>query len=322
MIRLRYLIVVLLSLSVYSLLPAQQKPVHSHYMINRYMDNPAFGGMERSLSIFATYREQYSDLPSRPRTLYLGADMPFYLWNGAVGMTLYNQDAGVFNNTQWKVSYNYVMGTDVGFLSFGGRVGWDLMSVNGAGILTPEGDYEGVFNHNDPILQNNIFSGGGLTWDAGIYFWGQYIEAGVTLSEWPSHRYDVGDASFERSYYGTVFGMYKYTFSEDLRWTSSIMMRWDRASVQTELGVLAYYQENLIMGLNLRGYDSRSMDALSFVLGTHLGQKYRLIYSYDLGLSALSSVHDGSHELTLTYNLRKFIGSGLPPKIIYNPRDL
>jgi hypothetical protein len=116
--------------------------------------------------------------------------------------------------------------------------------------------------------------------------------------------------------------MYKYTFSEDIRLASSLMIRWDRASVQSELGFLAHYQENLIMGLNLRGYNSRSLDALSFILGTQMGEKYRLIYSYDLGLSSLSSVHDGSHEVTLTYNLRKMIGSGLPPKIIYNPRDL
>jgi type IX secretion system PorP/SprF family membrane protein len=314
--------VVFLFVAGVSWMSAQQKPVHSQYMINRYKDNPAFGGMERSLSVFATYREQYSALPARPRTLYLGADMPFYLWNGAVGMTLYNQEAGVFDHTQLKVSYNYVLGTDVGFLSFGGRAGWDFMSVNGAGILTPEGDYEGVFNHNDPILQNNVFSGGGLTWDAGVYFWGRYIEAGLTLSDWPSHSYRVGNALFSRSFYGTVFGMYKYTFSEDIRLASSLMIRWDRASVQSELGFLAHYQENLIMGLNLRGYNSRSLDALSFILGTQMGEKYRLIYSYDLGLSSLSSVHDGSHEVTLTYNLRKMIGSGLPPKIIYNPRDL
>lgn len=316
----------ILGVAVYFLILAgatgQQKPVHSQYMINRYMDNPAYGGLERSLSVFSTYRDQYSGVPSNPKTLYLGADMPFYLWNGAVGFTLYNQNSGVFNNSQFKGSYNYVMGTQWGFLSFGGRLGVDIMTINGAGILTPEGDYEGVFNHNDPILQNNLFSGFGMTWDLGVYFMGTDIEAGVTLSELPSHSFILGDARFNRTFYGTVFGMYKYVFSEDVRLAPSIMIRWDQASVQSEVGVIGYYQENLILGINLRGYDSRSLDALSFILGTNMGEKYRLIYSYDLGLSSLRSVQDGSHEVTLTYNLQKIIGSGLPPKIIYNPRDL
>ena len=119
---------------------AQQRPQFSQYMLNKYYENPAYGGLERSLSVFTSYRDQYSSFPGNPRTFYLGADLPFYLWNGAIGFSLYNQSSGHLNNTNFRFSYNYVMGLESGFLSFGGRLGLDYLNFDGRKIITPDGD--------------------------------------------------------------------------------------------------------------------------------------------------------------------------------------
>lgn len=301
---------------------AQQRPQFSQYMFNRYYENPAYGGLERSLSIYTSFRDQYSSFPGNPRTFYVGADMPFYLWNGAIGVTLFNQSSGLINNTNLRFSYNYVMGLEFGFLSFGGRIGVDFINLDGKKVVTPGGNYDGTFTHNDPFLENNMISGFGPSWEIGSYFMGANLQAGVTIAEFPTHKYGLGDGSYNRAFSGSIFAMYKYEWNDQIDITPSILLRADQAVFQSDLGVIATINRNLITGINFRGYNAKSIDALAVIVGTNLGAKYKVYYSFDFGLSDLRTVHQGTHEIMLSYNLQKLIGIGLPPKIIYNPRDL
>jgi len=291
-------------------------------MINKYGQNPAYGGLERSLSVFTSFRDQNDAFPGNPQTFYAGADMPFYLWNGALGFTFYNQKTGAFSNTDLKFSYNYVTGTRAGFLSFGARLGVNFLSVNGSNILTPDGNYEGVINHNDPVLDPAAFNGLGLSWEAGAYFMGSRVEGGLVVHDLPTHSYGVGDASYSKAFSVSLFGQYKTTILDNIKLYPSMMVRADAAVVQTDIGCVGYYRDEIIGGLNFRGFSPGSIDALGIIVGTGIGKNYRLIYSYDIGLSGLRKYHQGSHEITLSYNLKKLIGMGLPPRIIYNPRDL
>lgn len=301
---------------------SQQLPQYTQYMINKYGQNPAYGGLERSLSVFTSFRDQNDAFPGNPQTFYAGTDMPFYLWNGALGFTFYNQKTGAFSNTDLKFSYNYVTGTRAGFLSFGARVGVNFLSVNGSSILTPDGNYEGVINHNDPVLDPAAFNGLGLSWEAGAYFMGSRVEGGLVVHDLPTHSCRVGDASYSKAFSVSLFGQYKTTILDNIKLYPSMMVRADAAVVQTDIGCVGYYRDEIIGGLNFRGFSPGSIDALGIIVGTGIGKNYRLIYSYDIGLSGLRKYHQGSHEITLSYNLKKLIGMGLPPRIIYNPRDL
>lgn len=291
-------------------------------MLNKYAENPAYGGLERSLSVFTSYRDQYSNFAGNPKTFYLGADMPFYLWNGAIGASLYNQKVGVFNNTNLRFSYNYVMGTSVGFLSFGGRVGADFINVDGSALITPDGVYEGVFTHNDPFLETTNFNGVGLSWEIGTYFMGTNVQAGLTISELPTHGFTLGNGTYNRAFASTAFVQYNYLVTNEIELIPSLLVKADAAVVQIDAALMSKFNDNLFGGVSFRGYSSTSFDAFSVIIGTNLGAKYKISYSYDFGLSSLVQANQGSHEILLSYNLQKLIGIGLPPKIIYNPRDL
>ncbi len=300
----------------------QQWPLQSHYMLNKYRDNPAYGGLERSLSVFLNYRDQYNSFTGNPKTFYIGADMPFYIWNGALGFSLYNQSAGVASNTSIKGSYNYVLGTPYGFLSVGGRLGIDMLKYNSKGIITPDGDYDDGLNHNDPTLENAGFGGTGLSWELGAYFYGANIEAGITITDLPEHSFDLGQSIYRKGMSTTIFAQYKYNYSDQLKFLPSLLIRADKAVVQSDLSLTGRYNNTFLGGIGLRGYHGNSIDAIYLVIGTNISEKYFLTYSYDFGISQLRSYHQGTHEITLSYNLQRLIGLGLPPKIIYNPRDL
>jgi hypothetical protein len=51
-----------------------------------------------------------------------------------------------------------------------------------------------------------------------------------------------------------------------------------------------------------------------------LNTDWTLAYAYDIGLSPLNNVQQGSHELVLKYNLNKKIGYPKALKVIHNPR--
>ena len=96
----------------------------------------------------------------------------------------------------------------------------------------------------------------------------------------------------------------------------------DFIEIQTDISSVFQINGNIFGGISLRGYNSTSIDAMAFIIGIQLDKHYTLSYSYDLGLSGLRRAHEGTHEILLNYNLRKMIGTGQPPKIIYNPRYL
>jgi len=301
---------------------AQQRPQFTQFMLNKYYENPAYGGLDRSLSANLIYRDQYSSLTGNPKTFFAGAHMPVYLWSGAVGFSISNQRSGLINQSAVKFSYNYVSSTPFGFLSFGARAGLDYVSVDGSGILTPEGNYEGGINHNDPILDKNTFSGMGLNYEIAAYFYGSDIEAGITLGELPPQTISLGPARYNKSFFGNLFMQYNYRPDKHSSLSSGFLIKTDQAVLQIDLFTIYKMGSGVFGGLTFRGYNSASVDAIGIIIGSKVNNNYSVSYSYDIGISDLRLVNEGSHEILLSYNLNKLIGIGLPPKIIYNPRHL
>ena len=102
----------------------------------------------------------------------------------------------------------------------------------------------------------------------------------------------------------------------------NLVFRTDFKEFQSDIGVNVSGLDNLFGGISFRGYNKFSVDALAIIIGTNIGRHYSASYSYDLGLSDLRHVYDGTHEIMLRYNLNKAIGLGVTPKIIRNSRHL
>ena len=317
----RFYFLLLTGLLICVVVQGQQRPLWSQHFYNKYYDNPAFGGMARSLEVNMMYRDQYSGLASNPSTLYVGFHLPLYRWGGGGGFQVHRQESGLLQVIQASFSYNYVSRINPGFLSFGGRIGIHHAGFNGEKITTPQGNYEGGIQHNDPILASVPFRGPGLYWEAGIYLLNPVWEAGITFYNIPSLGQRVGPATYTLTSGFQLSGQYRWRML-DYSVIPNVMFRSDFREYQFETGIVLEGTDHFFGGVGLRGYNSFSSDAVVFIIGTNIGRNYKVSYSYDLGISDLRNVHDGSHEILLRYNLNKAIGVGLPPKIIYNPRHL
>jgi type IX secretion system PorP/SprF family membrane protein len=301
---------------------SQQQNQYTQFVLNKYVFNPAYAGLDFSLSANLMYRNQWDGIQGNPRDLSLNVHLPFYLWSGAVGGMVDRQSFGVLSQTSLSGSYNYVSSLQFGLLSFGGRLGISQLSVDGSQIITPEGDYNGIFTHNDLILLENSDLGLGLKWDAGVFFYNKTIETGVAISHLPQSFISLERTSFGQTTHVNTFFQYNFKIFENIELLQSILLKTDFNQIQSDISSIFRINGNIFGGINVRGYNSRSLDAMAIIAGMKLGNNYTLSYSYDIGVSGLRRAHEGTHEILLNYNLRRILGSGELPKIIYNPRYL
>ncbi len=309
-------------------LHAQQPPQYSMYMLNKYNYNPAYAGLDNSLSITGIFRKQWVNIESSPVTQNINVHMPLYYLGGGFGINLENDQLGVERNTSGSISYNYfVPVSKKSMISFGIGAGAIQKSFDGSKLRAPDGDYTEppVLDHDDDLIPIGKVSATAPYFNAGIYFYNEKLEIGLSANNLIEpiatlEAEELINIKFIRNYF-FIF-VYSFEISRNLTLHPSFFAKSDLIQTQLEFSTIVKYNDNIFGGASFRGYNANSIDAVIFIVGYKLNEKVTLAYSYDLTLSGLSDVSKGSHEILLNYNLNKLIGKGTPPKIIYNPRFL
>ncbi len=290
-------------------------------MMDRYQFNPAFAGMESSLSITGNYRSQWLGIAGNPVQKYVSAHMPFYLWKGALGMSVQHESIGVQKLLNATVSYNYVLETDLGLFSAGIAAGITQQSLDGSLLRTPDGEYEGpTILHNDVLLPNTLVHGIAPLFHVGLYYAGDYFESGIAITGYTPGNVRLDELQIQDRAVVNFFAEYFFETLPDISLYPTLFIKSDLVQTQTSLAIRAEYKDFMTFGAGVRGYSSNTLDAIMIFGGLRLSENMKLIYAYDLSLSALSKATEGSHELMLRYNLNKAVGAGLPPPVIYSPR--
>ena len=300
----------------------QRSSVSTMHMLNPYQQVQAYGGFDRSISSTLMYRSQWTPIASNPRYLHFNVHLPVYFLNGGAGIILEQEDLGLESNSTAKLSYNLVYNTPIGLFSGGISLGFSQKRFNGDGVLTPEGEYEtGLINHNDPNITNGFANGLRPTWGlSGIWRYNK-LTAGIQIDDFFTPKYSFDQINYDGRAIFSLIADYQYTISDDVTLRPSLLMITNLNLWQLNLGVSCNYG-NIFGGINLRGFTQNTVESLGIISGIRFNKHYTLAYSFDLGLSSLRNSTEGSHEIILKYNLNKIINTGLPPRIIYNPRDL
>lgn len=301
---------------------AQQLAQYSLYWLDPVQFNPGYAGLDNSLSITGTYRTQWVGLDGQPSGQQLSAHLPVYFLSSGFGVEAERDQLGARSLNRFGATWNYQLVTSTAVWSVGLSGRYYQMSLNGAALRTPDGDYSepNFVQHNDDLLPTGNESAGTFTLAAGLYYQAERLEGGLSVRNltesalsFPGLDYVLG-----RQYHGYVRGRFEVLRS----WEVMPMLFGVSDGVQHQLsaGAIARYNENLFAGAAYRGYNNQTTDAIVLMAGMNLSDKLSLAYAFDLTLSDLQTVQNGSHEITLKYNLRQRIGAGVPPPIIFNPR--
>ena len=301
---------------------AQQLAQHSLYWLDPVQFNPAYAGLDNSLSVTGTYRTQWTGLDGQPTGQLLSAHLPVYFLSSGFGVEAERDQLGARSLNRFGASWSYQLVTPTAVWSVGVSGRYYQMGLDGSVLRTPDGDYPepNFVVHNDDLLPTGNESAGAFAVGAGIYYQAERLEGGLSVRNltesvlaYPGLDYVLG-----RQYHA-----YFRTRIDVLRaWELMPMVAAvsDGTQHQLSVGAVARYDENVFGGLAYRGYNNVTTDALVLMAGINLSDKLSVAYAFDLTLSDLQSVQSGSHEITLKYNLQQRIGAGVPPPIIFNPR--
>lgn len=302
---------------------AQQPSNYSLYMFNKFSYNPAYAGLDNSLSFTGLYRNQWSGFTNNPNTQNFNVHMPLYILRGGIGINVENDNLGLEQNLLATLSYNFQIPVGkIGILSIGASGGIFQKTLDGSLILTPEGQYEGItINHNDGLLlPTDESSELTPTFNAGIYFKTESFEAGLSTT-------NIQEPVIEGTFFSTTLSRnyffnasYQFDLLRSFTAHPSILIKSDFIETQMEASILFKYNDNIFVGGSFRGYNTNTTDAVVLILGLNLSEKITLAYAYDYTLSDVNQVSSGSHEIMINYNLGREIGKGKLPKIIFNPR--
>jgi len=304
---------------------AQQPVQYSLQMFNQMAYNPAYAGMDNSLSMTGVFRKQWLNLEGSPTSQHFNIHSPLPFIRSGFGIVFQNDELGVERNMNLSAAYNYQLPVGrTGVLSLGVGGGFVQKNINGAAIRTPEGDYTdgNVPNHNDPLLSATEVIASAPMIEAGVYYKSAFLEGGFAVKD--VLEQPLVSTVFSilpiRSYYFSVAAHIDLTDAISLH--PSVFLKSDILETQVDFSALFSYNDNISLGASFRGYSENTTDAVAIIGGLKLSEKIKLYYSYDLTLSNINTVSTGSHEIMLNYNLNKNFGKGVPPPIIYNPRNL
>ncbi|MCH2042644.1 MAG: PorP/SprF family type IX secretion system membrane protein [Saprospiraceae bacterium] len=307
---------------------AQQPAQYSTYMLNPYVYNPAYAGLDESLSMTGVFRKQWVSFPGTPTSVHFNAHMPIEYIRSGVGFAIEYDALGAEKNINLQASYNYIIDMgESGKLSIGASGAWLQKTLDGSILRAPDGNYEGNgIDHDDDLIPNAKMTASTFSASAGIMYKHRLFSVGVATNNLPAPTIsleagNVAQIRYVRNYF--LMGQFNWQINRDFSLHPSLLLKADFDSkLQGEISAIFKYKDNIFGGLAFRGYSNTTTDALVFLVGMKITKQFTLAYAYDLSVSRLSSFNSGSHEVVLNYNLGKKIGKEIPAKIIYNPRFL
>ncbi|MCB0516041.1 MAG: PorP/SprF family type IX secretion system membrane protein [Chitinophagales bacterium] len=308
-----------------SILPAQSQQLAqwSQSWFTIWQDNPAAMAQQNDARFTAGARFQWLGIDKSPYTQYVGFELPLPKIRSGAAVYMKNDRVGALRITNAKLALNKKFSFGKQTLTAGVDAGIVQYALLSNQLITPDGLYEGVIDHQDALLASQTQQvmlaeiGVGLHWknESG---W----QIGAALRPINASQVKLGENSqslLRTQMHAIVQTRYQWEtrlpFDVDL---FAVVVS-DGAIMQTQIGGVLVF-DALQVGMALRGYSQQSLDAASAMLSWQVFDKLKLGYAYDLGISKLKNYNSGSHEVNLVYNLHILPNS--QPKIMYNPRFL
>ena len=298
------IVFVAILISGFSCLFAQQQPVLSQYMLNKYLINPAVAGSSTDFMqgsggfpVSVSYRKSWAGIKDAPSMQYLTGQLEVANRMG-VGAQIFNINSGPLSRTGFTATYAY----QIPLNDKGDKLAFGLSGI----IYQFKIDKANlsVENKNDPALigKEKI-----LVPDAafGTYYYRDNYYVGLTISQMFNRKIDLlKNEVFEqkqvRHYY--LVGGYRFDINSEFTLEPSVLFKLIEAGVfQADINVLASYKDMVWAGTSFR-----PLSSLVFLAGFKY-EKFSIGYSFDMSFTDIRIASYGSHEILLMYNFNNFI---------------
>ncbi|MCR9173269.1 MAG: type IX secretion system membrane protein PorP/SprF [bacterium] len=307
----------------------QQLPQYTQFQKNPYLVNPAATGAHDMFNMSLGGRLQWVGLSNAPSTTYLYLSTPASKFRSAFmnrtygkvtrnnksvkhpkmrvgnviqgfGGQLLADQFGAFRTLKFAGSYAVHLPINRDFtMSFGTNAGLSshtflsdkaqvLSSMTGTGV-------------NDAVYNAQVNTGAQYVMDidAGMYFYGNGFYAGFAAMNLTKDLVRFGNLNTNFAPVMHFFGSagYRFAVNNSMDVTPGILVKYvQNAPVSVEANVLMDFNNVFWTGITYR-----HLDAVAFLAGTTIKEKFRIGYSFDLSISRLIKYNSGGHELVLSY---------------------
>jgi type IX secretion system PorP/SprF family membrane protein len=297
---------------------AQQLPLYSQYLYNKFLINPAHAGSDGFTSFNLTAREQWIGYSGAPRTysisfqtriLKRGYKLKTSLSNrtvyrpktdGKVGLGgyIFSDKNGLVQRTGFQTSYSYHMWLhDYTQLSLGLALTGYYFSVN-----VNETTFE---DPNEPWLTNDLRRGVFVpNADFGIYLLNPRFDFGFSAQQLFGSSVKIGDYAYKnyrmyRHYY--MFGSYSFITGEKTELEPAVLLKMSELFMpQADIGLTYIYDQNFWAGLSYRTSGAVIGNVrFKFVPSWLKSTTLFIGYAFDFTSNKIQSVTYGTHELTV-----------------------
>jgi len=274
---------------VCSLSRAQQLPVYSQFFMNKYVNNPAFAGINDKYTVSSNHRYQWVGITDAPRTYTLSVNGPTKNLKNGLGAFLYTDHVGPTIRTGMQISYAY-------HLSISEKIKLSMSLSGGLLEWKIDGHKLNLTDQNDQALVNNVMRT--LVPDAkfGFILYGGNWHFGGAAPNLLQNKITFSNATNSElnkleDHYLVHFG-HEFNISNDILLDPYILVRYvSPAPLQFEFGSKFVWKNTAWAGITYR-----TGDAASFLVGYTYKENLSFGYSYDFTTSNLNNYSTGTHE--------------------------
>lgn len=293
--RRRILVILSVLLLAASKAGAQYDVSFSHYWDLEPYFNPGAVGKQQKLNIAAAYAMSFAGFENNPRSMYVGADMPLYFLKNyhGVGLSLLNDQIGLFTHQRLAVQYAYKHRLFGGMISAGVQLGLQSEGFDGSKV--------DVEDSGDPALATSDVNGSAFDIGFGLYYSRGPWYVGVSAQHITSPLVTLGETSelqIDPTFYLT--GGYNIKLRNPfLTIHPSVLVRTDGVEWRGDVsGRLVYTNDKKVLygGVSYSPTNSVTVLVGGSFHGVHIG------YSYEVYTSGIS-IGNGSHELIIGYQV-------------------
>lgn len=277
---------------------AQQKPIPTQYVNDKYIVNSAFAGSTNNATVSINAKQYLNGIEGAPQTQYLHVQYPLLSNFMGLGLKVMHDQIGVTTQNNVLITYAYQIGILGGSLSFALDAGlynaksiyssliiWDntpdqAIPMNDESLMLPDASFGMFYSLNNIYLGYNAYNLiGGKT---------SYTSTGY-----------VGKEALSKYHY--IIGGYTLKPNKEIHIEPIILCKVAQAApVQVDVSLYAQYAKLLSGGIT---YSTQRGMSVMLMAGFKEGQ-YKIGYSYDMSIPGnRASFLNAGHEIMLKYSL-------------------
>ena len=326
----KYLLTLLVLFASVAVTKAQQDPYYTHFKFNKQAYNPAAVGERNDLicmnaiahrqwlgfdDVTAVDRnsgnpqaggEIIEDVAPITYNFNIGGQITSKKRNktfGAIGLSVYDDQISFFHSTTFKFQGAYFIPIQGKFarLSVGFEAGLYEYRLEKNQFRALQQFDPRIPPNGSNINDRNLDVGVGVYYKQRRFFGMENFYAGFSMTHVTAPKYDLqwtgGSMNIDQERHIYFVTGVNIPVGANLELEPSLLIK-NKSKTQFDANVTALYNESIRGGVGYRQWGN--IDALSLMVGYVLGE-IQVGYSYDITLSRIRQVSNGTHEIMFSY---------------------